>query len=322
MTRAPLRVPRSRATSQRGAAVLLALFITTLATLIVASLFWSQFALFRTIENQELAAQSRLLLRGAVDWARAILREDQRSSAQDSLAEPWSQGLAATRLDQLGETSELARRATIAGAIEDAQGRLNLRNLVGADGGIDERELAALRRLADLLNLPAGTAELIAERMRSAQPPTTAGAPPAAEAPRRPLPLLLPQDLVGVDGIDPAAARALAPFVVVLDQPAPVNVNTAPAEVIAARVADLSLAQARALVASRERLGYFRDLADVRNHLRGGPAFSEQDLSVTTRYFIVRGEVTIDRATTRMEALLRRGENAQVPTTLVWQRDL
>src|SRR5258707_10562383 len=60
----------------RGAALLMALFIAALATLIVSGLFWRQFVLLRTIENQQLMSQSRLLLRGALDWARAILRED------------------------------------------------------------------------------------------------------------------------------------------------------------------------------------------------------------------------------------------------------
>ncbi len=122
---------------QRGAAVLLALFVATLSTLIVSALFYRQFVLLRTIENQQLMAQSRLLLRGALDWGRAILREDANRSSYDSLSEPWAQPLAETRLDQLGETSVLASQASIAGSMEDAQSRLNLRNLI--DNGRDRR---------------------------------------------------------------------------------------------------------------------------------------------------------------------------------------
>jgi hypothetical protein len=138
------------AARQRGAAVLMALFVAALATLIVTGLFWNQFVLLRTIENQQLVSQSRLLLRGALDWARAILREDAARSNYDARTEPWATPLAPTRLDQLGETSALASQATIEGDIDDAQARLNLRNLVGGDGQIVERELAALRRLCAL----------------------------------------------------------------------------------------------------------------------------------------------------------------------------
>ena len=65
--RAPRRGRPWRA-AQRGAAVLMALFVAALATMIITGLFYRQFVLLRTIENQQLTSQSRLLLRGALDW--------------------------------------------------------------------------------------------------------------------------------------------------------------------------------------------------------------------------------------------------------------
>ena len=70
--------------------------------------------------------------------------------------------------DQLGETGSIAALASIAGSMEDAQGRFNLRNLVES-GQIVDKELESLRRLASLLELPTQTADLIAERMLQAQ---------------------------------------------------------------------------------------------------------------------------------------------------------
>jgi general secretion pathway protein K len=313
--------PRQR---QRGVAVLMALFVATLATLIISGLFWSQFVILRTIENQELVVQSRLLLRGALDWGRAILREDQRTTPQDGLTEPWAQGLAETRLDQLGETSPLAARASIAGQIEDAQARFNLRNLVNPDGQINERERDALRRLCNTLRVPDATADLVALRMQQALPAPPSGEPGAAPvvSEARPIPLVQPTDLRALPGIDGSAIGRLLPYVVVLNEATPVNVNTAAPEVIAARVAGMTLSDARALVAQRERVGYFRDVGDVRNNLRGSVTFTEQDLATSTRYFLVRGQVRLDRATTRMEALVRRGDNFQQPVRVMWQREL
>lgn len=317
---------------QRGAAVLMALFVATLATLIVSGLFWSQFVVLRTIENQELVVQSRLLLRGAMDWARAILREDQRTTTQDGLTEPWAQGLAETKLDQLGETSELAARASIAGSIEDAQSRFNLRNLIAFNGEVDQREVDSLRKLASLLEVPEAAADLIRLRMEESQSAgfglEEAGEPSGASsgigpsAGQSPIPLVLSQDIAGIPGITAEAAGRLAPYIVVLDAPAPVNVNTAPPEVIAARVPGMTLSAARALVAQRERLGYFKDLGDVRNYVRGGEDFSEKDLSVSSRYFVVRGQVKLDRANTRVEALVKRGDSWQQRVQLLWQREL
>src|SRR5882757_2320500 len=206
----------------RGAALLMALFIAALATLIVSGLFWRQFVLLRTIENQQLMSQSRLLLRGALDWARAILREDAARSNYDALSEPWAQPLAETRLDQLGESSPLASQATMAGSMEDAQSRLNLRNLVRSDGSAGDAQRAVLARLVSLLSLPEPTADLISVYMIASLSPQAAAGLPGASTGNRPLPLVFPEDLARIPGLDPAVVPRLAPYVVVLDMPTPV----------------------------------------------------------------------------------------------------
>jgi general secretion pathway protein K len=306
----------------------MALFVATLATLIVSGLFYRQFVLLRTIENQQLVAQSRQLLRGALDWGRAILREDGNRSSYDALSEPWAQPLAETRLDQLGETGSIASLASIAGSIEDAQSRYNLHNLVD-NGQIVEKELESLRRLTSLLELPTQTADLIADRMIEAQGLTSdenPGGKPGAEGERpQPLPLMLPHDISGVQGISPEATDRLAPYIVMLDERTPVNVNTASAEVIAARVPGLTLAEARALVAERERISYFNTTGEARTRLGAkGSAVTDTELSVNSRYFFVRGEVKLERAVTRMEALVKRGAPGQGPASVnvLWTREI
>lgn len=310
--------------AQSGAAVLMALFVATLATLIVTSLFYRQFVLLRTIENQQLVSQSRLLLRGALDWGRAILREDANRSSYDALSEPWAQPLAETRLDQLGETGSIAALASIAGSMEDAQGRFNLRNLV-ENGQIVDKELESLRRLASLLELPTQTADLIAERMLQAQGHPTADDRSDADSDARPLPLMLPRDISGVQGISPDATDRLAPYIVVLDERTPVNANTASAEVIAARVPELSLAEARSLIAERERISYFNSTSEIRTRLGAkGSVVTDAELSTVSRFFFVRGEVKLDRAVTRMEALVKRGAPGQgaAAVNVLWTREI
>jgi general secretion pathway protein K len=85
---------------QRGVAVITALLLTTLAITIVASLFWQQQVQVRSIENQRLQLQKQWILRGALDYARLVLREDARNSNVDYLGEPWSVPLEETKLDQ------------------------------------------------------------------------------------------------------------------------------------------------------------------------------------------------------------------------------
>ena len=89
---------------QRGVAVITALLLTTLAITIVASLFWQQQVQVRSIENQRLQLQKQWIYRGALDWARLILREDAKSTNNiDDLKEAWAVPLAETPLDQYVE---------------------------------------------------------------------------------------------------------------------------------------------------------------------------------------------------------------------------
>jgi general secretion pathway protein K len=307
----------------RGAALLMALVVAAIATLIVSGLFWRQFVLVRTIENQQLMSQSRLLLRGALDWAGAILREDAARKTYTALTEPWAQPLAETRLDQLGESSALASQASMSGAIEDAQSRLNLRNLVGDDGARDDAQRAVLARLAAELSLPQPTADLISAYAVQAFAPVasvqSANAQPGSRT--TPLPLVFPEDIARIPGLDPSVAPRLAPYVVVLDGRTQVNFNTASAELIAAEMEGLSLANARALAADRDRIP-FVNTGDTRLHRRD-TSFPTGDVSVSSNYFFIRGEIKLQRADTRMEALVKRAAPGQAgKVNVIWEREL
>jgi general secretion pathway protein K len=303
----------------------MALVVAAIATLIVSGLFWRQFVLVRTIENQQLVSQSRLLLRGALDWAAAILREDAVTNHYTSLNEPWAQPLAETRLDQLGESSALASQASMSGSIEDAQSRLNLHNLVREDGSLDEAQQAVLARLASELSLPEPTANLISAYLVQAFVAPASMQPASAQPGNQstPLPLVFAEDLARIPGLDPSVAPRLAPYVVVLNKRTPVNFNTAPAEVIAAEIKDLSLSDARGLVADRDRIP-FKDTGDIRNRLRGrGASPSESDVSASSNYFFIRGEIRLLRADTRMEALVERTAPSQGgKVAVMWEREL
>jgi general secretion pathway protein K len=104
----------------------------------------------------------------------------------------------------------------------------------------------------------------------------------------------------------------------VLPQATPVNANTATAEVLAARIENLDLADARRLVESRDR-AHFRDVADVLGRL-GEPRLTAGpgDLAVSTRFFVVEGEVTYRRARLHGRSLVRRSANT---VETLWLRE-
>src|SRR3982750_3996330 len=166
------------ARTERGTAVIMAMLIVAAAATLVSGAMWQQSALIRQTQNELEYAQARWLMRGAIDWAGVILREDARTSSVDHPGEPWAVPLADTRLNE----NDGRLPAYLAGGIEDEQGKFNLRNLV-ANGQIDPRELKTLGRLVASLGLNEAVAQRIAERMRSAV--QSAAAPRPAAGARR-----------------------------------------------------------------------------------------------------------------------------------------
>jgi general secretion pathway protein K len=110
---------------------------------------------------------------------------------------------------------------------------------------------------------------------------------------------------------------ALEPLIVMLPRAAPLNINTASAEVIAARTSGMELSQARAFVAARERIP-FRDLTDANQAYEPqAQIFKAERWGVTSAWFLVRGAVRYDRIESRSDTLLERKGRELVE--LVWQ---
>jgi general secretion pathway protein K len=205
--------------------------------------------------------------------------------------------------------------ALIAGSMEDAQSRYNLRNLV-ENGQIVESEVEALRRLCGLLQVAEQTADLIAQRMQEALPaaavPDENGRMPdnAISAEKvRPIPLMFPEDLIGVPGISAEAAQRLAPYIVVSRRAHADQREHRTARGDRARVQDsLSDARARPSVSASPT-----STTSARFVLRlgEGKRCTRRGISPPLRAFFVRGRSELDRAVTRMEALVRRGVPGQ-----------
>jgi general secretion pathway protein K len=301
---------------QRGVAVITALLLTTLAITIVASLFWQQQVQVRSIENQRLQLQKQWVLRGALDWAALILREDAKHSSADTLDEPWAVPLADTRLDQYVENdrgSDDVSDATLSGGITDAQARYNLTNL-SSNGIVNHTEVAAFARLLGNVKLDPSLALATAEAMSATQ--VSGNTSPSTA---QPLGLFVHMDdLLAVPGFTAPMLGYLKDFVIFLPRATPINVNTAPAEVLAARIEGMSISEASSLVAGRDTAS-FRNLADFTNRLQGrsysAPA---NEVSVTTNYFLVDGDVRMSRAGLKIQSLIER--NA-ANTRLVWIRE-
>jgi general secretion pathway protein K len=288
---------------ERGTAVIMAMLVVAAAATLVSGALWHQNALMRETENELAYAQARWLLRGAIDWAGIILLEDARTSSVDHRGEPWAVPLADTRLNE----NDGRTPAYLAGGIDDEQAKFNLRNLA-AGSALNEPEMQALRRLLAALGIDESFADRIGERTLAAV--RSSGTRPAPG-------LAFADDLLQV-GLQADALERLRPFVTVLPEPTPLNVNTAPAELLAARIGELPLVDARRIVSGRDRTP-FKDLGDALQRLRqANPSVSDQGLAVATRYFSIDGTVTYGAARLTARALVRRDPNR---LEVIWVKD-
>ncbi|HPH13290.1 MAG TPA: type II secretion system minor pseudopilin GspK [Burkholderiaceae bacterium] len=298
----------------RGAALLAAMLTVTLvATLATASL-WQQWRAVEIEAADRSRVQSGWILSGAMDWSRLILIEDGRAGGADHLAEPWaiplqearlSSFLAADRYNTVTD-SDTAMEAFLSGQINDAQGRLNVMNLID-EGKVSARAMTTFTKLFELLGLPQQQLADLAENLRLASEAATAEATPASSKSDSST-ALLPQrieQLVWM-GLPPRTLTIITPFVTLLPVKTLLNVNTASPEALYAAVPTLAMATAQKLVTERNR-SHFRTLGDA---IKFAPEISNtanQDaLSVTTRFFEVQGRLRIDDTTFQEHSLLQR----------------
>ena len=293
---------------QAGAALLAAMLTVTLVATFAAAALWQQFRSVEVEGAERIRVQSGWILTGALDWARLILREDARSGGADHLAEPWAVPLNEARLssflavDKTVTDAGNERDAFLSGQVSDLQARLNVTNLI--DGAtLSEPALNSFARLFDLLGLPAEQLTTLSDQMLKAS--RAAVAAPDATSPQN---TLMPQrvDQLGWLGLAPDALALLSPYITLLPQRTPVNLNTASAEVIYASTPDLELVDAQKLVATRER-NHFRSLAEARQQVGGAAVlFDEGRHSVASRFFEVRGRLRLDQVIVQERSVLQR----------------
>jgi general secretion pathway protein K len=300
--------------SQRGAALIMALLVVALATTLSSMMLWRQDMWLRQVEMQRDLAQTRLIAGAGIEWARAVLAYDARTSSFDHPGEPWAVKVPPSRVEG-GE---------IGGEVTDEQGKWNLNNLLRGDGGTIANEQEVFRRLLRLLQLPPVLASALVDWLDADSELTPEGAedayylslsPPYRSANRA---LSDVDGLLRVRGFDANVVERLRPHVTALPGYHRVNVNTAGAMVLAALVPDLSLAEVQQLLVLRKNIP-FRDFADFRTRLpRPDIVVNPAQLDTRSRFFSVRISARYERTALATEALLDR-QGIDWPA-IVWQK--
>ncbi len=307
----------------RGAALLTAMIIVALIASLAAGMVWQQYRAVQTEAADRARAQSGWILQGALDWARLILLEDakadsNRPPASDHLGEVWAVPLAESRLSTfLAADRTVANdegpEAFLSGSIVDLQSRYNLRAVLGGDK-VSPVERQTLERLCQSAQLSTAMAGLIIERLRG-----SFGAPPVAasgaSSPGQPAdgsvqPASL--DQLSWLGIPADAIERLRPFVVLLPRATPINLNTAPREVLAAVIDKASLADAERIVQERTRKP-LRTLEDAKRLLPDDAVPSPERAGVASSFFEVTGRLRLEERQLEQRSIIeRRGLDMRV----------
>lgn len=298
---------------ERGAAILTALIIVTVVATLASAMVWQQWRAVQVETAERARAQAAWVLNGALDWARLILREDGRTqNSMDHLGEPWAVPLAEARLSTFlaadRENTDDSVEAFLSGQIEDAQSRYNVRNVVNSEGKRDLKEVDTLKQLFEMVQANPELADRLAAAIQLALATSPADLKDGGEN----VPLM-PQQTSQLRwlGMPPDVLEKLKPYITVLPEPTPINVNTAPREVIAA-VLGVDLGLADRLVQMRSQ-NPFPGLQQITEQLpssmqQGGNESRVTDarINTQTRYFEVRGRLRLEHRVLEERSLVRR----------------
>lgn len=297
---------------QHGVAIILAMLLSALAAAVAVTVFVDQRRWAESSLHRRDQVQAQALALAGIQWARQILHDDGRGSVIDHLGEPWAVPLPSIPLEN----------GSIRGAIEDAQSRLNL-NALGTTGAMPALERVRLQRLFAQRGGPVAAVDAIADWVDADSIPRPGGAEDpyylaqatpgvAADAP-----VLRSAELLAVRGVTDGALAAVAPYVTALPTNTPLNVNTAPAAVLATIVDGAGSDALANLVANRATKPY-TSVAEFRARLPAGVTLpSDLGLSVESRYFYATVEARQGTTLGRARALLLR--RAGTWPTVVWQ---
>lgn len=301
-----------RVRHQRGVALLVALLVVALATLLIAALVDGGALARARTRNQLRAEQARALEQGLESYAALVLVEDQdQGRGIDTNGDVWATPMPPTPVPG----------GMIHASMRDLDGCMNLNNLVKPDGEqADEIWVGRFHRLLAALQLSPAIADAAVDwidrnheiRERGAEDGHYLAQRPAYLAADRPF--VDVSELKLVAGVDAHAWSVLQPYVCALPTRTVLNINTASVPVL------MSLADGitRPLAERIHRDGQARwsDAETALAALRKAgvtitPA-QAHELGVKSEYFSMRAVIELDDIPFVYTSLIQRNDGIRV----------
>jgi general secretion pathway protein K len=305
---------RASSKNDQGSATVTALIVVGVAAVMLAGLMWRQQIQVRSLENMRDLVQVRWLQRAAIDFARLVLVEDQRSTQYDHLGETWALPLAdgkvADFLKNADVPDEIAA-VTLRGQLTDAQSQFNLNNLWDRDfKGINAAGVQEYGRLLEAVGLDRGLAQLTAQGVLQAD-----------------MPLYDLEGLLSLPAYNPMILEKIRPFVSILPILTTVNVNTAPPEVLMAALSGLSRSAAASFIQQRSTspIKSLDEITALLNKmgLTQGVTIDAALVDVRSQFWLGRTEIRLGRGIFVSSALIQRSQTPLPSgnlTQVIWSR--
>lgn len=295
---------------QRGVAILTAMLVVTIGTILAVNLMWESQLDQRRTAAALAADQGLMFAQGAEAWVADILRQDLVDSPDsDHLGEEWAIELPPLPVDG----------GLISGRLEDLQGRFNLNNLVTPDGEEDELARLQLERMLVTLEIDPTLAGAVVDWLdpngelrfpTGGEDAAYAGTDPPYRTPNAMI--TSPSELMAIAGFDAEIYARLAPYVTALPSGTTINVNTASDVVIASLSDDIDVSLAASLI--DERAG--ADFVDIETTFADLiPAEMFEKIDGVSDHYLLIGTVTLGTTQMTMRSVLQR-DNSGVTRAL------
>jgi len=319
---------------QRGVALIIALILVALATILATKLTFDGFLERRRAIGVLASEQALHFGMGAEALAADVLAQDmQNSPTLTTLTSPWAQPTQPLPITPQ-DNPEGEPIGTLQGQLEDMQGRFNLNNLAhvlqgagpqgaGPQGTTqDPQPLEQFQRLLKLVGLEPKWAGLARDWIDADDLP---GSPDGAEdqiytsqiPPYRTgnWPMMSPSELMNLPGFGADRYRKIAPYVTALPKAdATINICTASAPVLESLLAKNSSGEyTPEVLAAGRKTGCFPDAQSFGNILGAQHTAMSKYYGTQSQYFRLTTRVTLGTTEFTLYSLLKRDGGKVTP---------
>jgi len=296
---------------QRGLALITAVLVVAIVATVATTLALGEQVWFRQAQNMTNRAQAESLRQGALNYAAILLTRD--DAKIDHLGELWAKPLPPLPVED----------GMIAFAVQDAQGRFNLNNLV-RKGKPSQPDIEMFQRLLSAQGLDTGLSAALLDWLDQNFTVDNPGGAEDIEYLSLPQPYRTANQLLQsvdelrlVKGFTAKTVEKLRPYVTALLAETTVNVNTAPDQVLAALFKNLPASALQPVLDSRVNQP-FAKLEEFYQLLPPGTTCPANLCDVKTGYFLVTIDIRYGRLQRRTEAMIERTDSK--PATVLWHR--